>query len=59
ADLVRLGNRILVAEEAAPTRPPPRAPDRPPWNKLVDPVLGVADKLRDVLTRRVTYPADL
>ena len=59
ADLVRLGNRILVAEEAAPTRPHPRAPDRPPWNKLVDPVLGVADKLRDVLTRRVTYPADL
>jgi len=59
ADLVRLGNRILVAEEAAPTRPHPGAPDRPPWNKLVGPALGVADKLRDALTRRVTYPADL
>lgn len=58
-DLVRLGNRVEIAEEAAPTRPHPYAPSRPPWNKVVDPALGVADKVRDVLSGRTTYPADL
>jgi hypothetical protein len=59
ADLVRLGNRVEVAQEAAPTRPHPRAPATPPWNKLVDPALGVMDKARDALTGRPTYPDDL
>ena len=58
-DLVRLGNRIEIAEEAAPTRPHPATPAKPPWNKMVDPALGVADKVRDVLTARTTYAADL
>ena len=58
-DLVRLGNRVEVAEEAAPTRPHPRTPDTPPWNKVVDPVLGVLDKARDALTGRTTYVNDL
>lgn len=58
-DLVRLGNRVEVAQEAAPTRPHPRAPAHPPWNKLVDPALGVLDKARDAITRRHTYPDDL
>lgn len=59
ADLIRLGNRVRVAEEAAPTRPHPDAPATPPWNKVVDPALGVVDKARDVLTRRRTHPEDL
>lgn len=59
SDLVRLGNRIEIAQEAAPTRPHPGAPTKPPWNKVTEPALGVADKLRDAICRRVTYPADL
>ena len=58
-DLVRLGNRVETAEEAAPTRPHPSTPAAPPWNKVVDPALGVVDKLRDAVTGRVTYPEDL
>jgi hypothetical protein len=57
--LVRLGNRITMVEEAAPTRPHPGAPSRPPWNAVVDPALGVLDKTRDVLTGRTTYVEDL
>lgn len=58
-DLVRLGNRIDMVKEAAPTRPHPSAPTRPPWNAVVDPALGVVDKARDVLTGRTTYVEDL
>jgi hypothetical protein len=58
-DMIRLGNRIETAEEAAPTRPHPRTPSRPPWNKVVDPALGVMDKVRDMITSRKTYLRDL
>jgi hypothetical protein len=57
--LIRLGNRIDMVSEAAPTRPHPKAPATPPWNAVVDPALGVLDKARDVLSRRTTYVADL
>ena len=55
-DLIRLGNRVQIAQEAAPTRPHPGAPDTPPLNKLVDPALGIVDKVRDLLSRRTTWP---
>jgi hypothetical protein len=58
-DLIRIGNRIDLAEEAAPTRPHPGTPSSPPWNKIVDPAVAVVDKLRDVVTRRATYARDL
>jgi hypothetical protein len=58
-DLVRLGNRLETAEEAAPTRPHPSSPSTPPWNKVVDPLLGVVDKTLDAVTRRTTYVRDL
>jgi hypothetical protein len=58
-DLIRVGNRIEMAEEAAPTRPHPGTPSTPPWNKIIDPAVAVVDKLRDVVTRRTTYPNDL
>jgi hemerythrin-like domain-containing protein len=58
-DLIRVGNRLETAEEAAPTRPHPATPSTPPWNKVVDPVVALADKTRDALSRRVTYPRDL
>lgn len=58
-DLHRLGNRFETAEESAPTRPHPGTPARPPWNKIVDPVVAVADKARDLVSWRTTYPKDL
>ena len=58
-DLIRLGNRVETAEEAAPTRPHPGTPSTPPWNKIVDPAVAVVDKLRDAITRRTTYFSDL
>lgn len=58
-DLIRLGNRVRIAQEAAPTRPHPGAPDTPPLNKLVDPALGVVDKVRDLLSRRTTWPSHI
>lgn len=54
-DLIRVGNRVELAAEAAPTRPHPSTPSAPPWNKVVDPVVAVVDKTRDALSRRVTY----
>jgi len=52
-ELVRLGNRIETAEEAAPTRPHPGAPAAP-WNKVTDPAIGLVDRLRDAVTGRPT-----
>ncbi|MGC1215775.1 MAG: hemerythrin domain-containing protein [Micromonospora sp.] len=59
AELIRLGNRWEIAEEAAPTRPHPGTPATPPWNKIVEPAVGVIDKLRDVVTGRRTHLSDL
>jgi hemerythrin superfamily protein len=59
ADLIRLGNRVEIAEEAAPSRPHPDSPSTAPLNKFTDPALGAVDKIRDVLTGRKTYPEDL
>lgn len=58
-DLIRLGNRVELAGEAAPTRPHPGTPATPPWNKVVDPAVAVVDKMRDLVSRRTTYPQDL
>ncbi len=59
ADLIRLGNRVEIAEEAAPTRPHPDTPNRPPWNKIMAPAVGAIDKVRDGLAQRKTYPEEL
>lgn len=59
AELIRLGNRVEIAEEAAPTRPHPAHPASPPWNRVVEPALGVVDKVLDAVTGRRTYLADL
>ncbi|MCX2729244.1 hemerythrin domain-containing protein [Saccharopolyspora sp. NFXS83] len=47
-----LGEKILRAKEAAPTRPHPAAPDRPPANKILAPGAGMVDRLRDALSVR-------
>ena len=56
---IRLGNRAVIAAEAAPTRPHPWTPRTPPWNKLVDPLVGALDKVRDAATGRATRITDL
>ncbi|MGW4502197.1 hemerythrin domain-containing protein [Micromonospora sp. NPDC004336] len=58
-ELIRLGNRLEIAEEAAPTRPHPGTPATPPWNRVVEPAVGVVDKVRDAVTGRPTHLADL
>jgi hypothetical protein len=58
-ELIRLGNRVEIARDAAPTRPHPATPLTPPVNKVVDPAVGVLDKVRDLLTRRITRPEEL
>lgn len=58
-DLIRIGNRLETAEEAAPTRPHPATPSTPPWNKVVEPLVAVVDKTRDALSGRMTRPDDL
>ncbi|MBB5867655.1 hypothetical protein F4553_001034 [Allocatelliglobosispora scoriae] len=57
--LVRLGNRVAMDNEAAPTRPHPSTPSRPPWNWMVDPAMGAIDKVRDAMAGRKVYPEDL
>ncbi|MBY8874619.1 hemerythrin domain-containing protein [Micromonospora sp. PLK6-60] len=59
AELIRLGNRWEIAEEAAPTRPHPGTPATPPWNRIVEPAVGVVDKVRDVVSGRRTRLSDL
>jgi hypothetical protein len=58
-ELIRLGNRVEIAHEAAPTRPHPATPVTPPVNKVLDPAVGVVDKVRDVIAGRTTWPEDL
>ncbi|MEV8516614.1 hemerythrin domain-containing protein [Dactylosporangium sp. NPDC051484] len=58
-ELVRLGNRVEIARSAAPTRPHPGTPSTPPLDKIVDPALGVVDKVMDVLSCRTTWEEDL
>lgn len=51
-ELQKLGDRVLAAKKAAPTRPHPNAPDTPPGNLITDPGAGIIDKVRDFLSGR-------
>lgn len=57
--LIKLGNRVAMDNEAAPTRPHPATPSKPPLNWVVDPAIGAIDKIRDVAAGRKVYPEDL
>ena len=50
--LEELGEEIEAAKRAAPTRPHPAAPDRPPGLTLAAPVAAIYDRLRDRVERR-------
>lgn len=49
---LQLGADVEKAKAAAPTRPHPSAPDRPPANKRLGPGVALVDRIRDRLTSR-------
>lgn len=58
-DLISLGDLLTEAAASAPTRPHPRTPDRPPWNRMIDPVVAVVDRMRDRASHRKTSLSEL
>lgn len=48
-ELRDLGRRARQLKRVAPTHPHPGAPHRPPVSRLVDPAIGLVDRLRDAL----------
>ncbi|MGH3434391.1 MAG: hemerythrin domain-containing protein [Thermocrispum sp.] len=53
-ELVELGKGVELAKKVAPTRPHPSAPDTPPANLLINPGIGIIDRVRDALSGRAT-----
>jgi hemerythrin superfamily protein len=53
-ELVEMGAKVERVKKMAPTRPHPAAPDQPPGDKILGPVTGMFDRLRDALTHRGT-----
>ncbi|WP_040835453.1 hemerythrin domain-containing protein [Nocardia brevicatena] len=54
AELAELGQRVERIKRIAPTRPHPAAPDTPPGDKILGPVTGLLDRMRDAVTHRGT-----
>jgi hemerythrin superfamily protein len=50
--LTDLGDKVRQAKKLAPTRPHPATPDKPPANKILDPGMGLVDRVRDALSGR-------
>jgi hemerythrin superfamily protein len=53
-ELVEMGAKVERVKKMAPTRPHPAAPDEPPGDKILGPVTGMFDRMRDALTHRGT-----
>ena len=53
-ELGKLAEQFQRAKKLAPTRPHPSAPDTPPANKILDPGVGLIDRMRDALSGRNT-----
>ncbi len=51
-ELAELGNKVQAVKKIAPTRPHPAAPDTPPANKVLGPLTGMVDRMRDAFTGR-------
>lgn len=54
AELVELGQRVERIKRIAPTRPHPAAPDAPPGDKILGPITGLLDRMRDAVAHRGT-----
>jgi hemerythrin superfamily protein len=53
-ELVEMGAKVERVKKLAPTRPHPSAPDQPPGDKLLGPVAGLFDRMRDAVSHRGT-----
>jgi hemerythrin superfamily protein len=53
-ELVEMGAKVESVKKMAPTRPHPSAPDEPPGDKILGPVTGLLDRMRDMVSRRGT-----
>jgi hemerythrin superfamily protein len=51
-ELRELGSKVEAVKKVAPTRPHPSAPDQPPGDKILGPVVGLFDRMRDAVGRR-------
>jgi hypothetical protein len=49
--LVSLGENYTAAKAAAPNHPHPNAPDAPPGNTFVGPIVAMIDRIRDAAAR--------
>ena len=52
--LLDLGAKVETIKKIAPTRPHPSAPDEPPGDKILGPVTGLLDRMRDAVSHRGT-----
>jgi hemerythrin superfamily protein len=53
-ELSDMGRKVERVKSMAPTRPHPSAPDQPPGDKLLGPVAGLFDRMRDAISGRGT-----
>jgi hemerythrin superfamily protein len=53
-ELREMGAKVEAVKKIAPTRPHPSAPDQPPGDKLLGPVTGLLDRMRDAISNRGT-----
>ncbi len=51
-ELMKLGRRYQMAKQAAPTHPHPHAPNTPPGNVFLGPIVALVDNIRDAVKRR-------
>ncbi|HJQ00720.1 MAG TPA: hemerythrin domain-containing protein [Jatrophihabitans sp.] len=51
-ELREMGAKVERVKRMAPTRPHPAAPDQPPGDKLLGPITGMFDRLRDAISHR-------
>jgi hypothetical protein len=50
--LRELGDKIRATKKVAPTHPHPSAPDTPPGNKILGPMAGLVDRVRDAVSSK-------
>jgi hemerythrin superfamily protein len=53
-ELIELAGKVETAKKLAPTRPHPSAPNTELFHKLAGPGVGLVDRIRDLITGRVT-----
>jgi hemerythrin superfamily protein len=53
-ELIEMGSKVERVKKMAPIRPHPSAPDQPPGDKILGPVTGLFDRMRDAVSHRGT-----